>query len=44
MINIELQEVAPDILPELPQTHVSLLKQRSNNAAINTLERFVLKN
>ncbi len=43
MIPNELQEVAAKILPCLPDTHVSLLKQTVDNTAINTLESFVLK-
>lgn len=43
MIPIELQAVDGSLLPKLADTHVSLLKHRANNPAINTLEGFVLK-
>ena len=43
MIPNELQVVESKLLPNLPDTHVSLLKHRADNAAINTLEEFVLK-
>lgn len=43
MIPNELQAVDAKILPDLPDTHVSLLKHKANNAAINSLEVFVLK-
>jgi len=43
MIPNDLEEVDKDILPRLEDTHVSLLKHYSHNAAINTLEEFVLK-
>jgi len=43
MIPSELHEVDDKLLPQLPTTHVSLLKHNADNAAINTLESFVLK-
>jgi hypothetical protein len=43
MIPNELQAVDSALLPILSDTHVSLLKHRADNAAINTLEGFVLK-
>lgn len=43
MIPNELEAVDASILPTLADTHVSLLKHRADNAAINTLEGFVLK-
>lgn len=43
MISNELQAVEPPFLPNLDDTHVSLLKHRADNAAINTLEGFVLR-
>lgn len=42
MMNHELEPINEHLLPKLPKTHVSLLKQTANNPAINTLERFVL--
>jgi len=44
MIPNNLQEVKTQNIPKLPDTHVSLLKQKADNAIINTLEGFVLKN
>ncbi len=38
-----LEIIGPDKLPELADTHVSLLKHQANDAAINSLETFVLK-
>lgn len=43
MIPPELQAVDAMLLPKLADTHVSLLKHRADNAALNTLEEFVLK-
>lgn len=43
MIPNDLQAVDASLLPKLADTHVSLLKHRADNAAINTLEGFVLK-
>lgn len=42
MIPDGLHAVESTALPTLPDTHVSLLKHTDNNAAINTLEDFVL--
>ncbi len=43
MIPNELEAVDALLLPKLADTHVSLLKHRADNAAINTLEGFVLR-
>lgn len=43
MIPRELTPVGAKLLPALEATHVSLLKHKANNKAINTLEGFVLK-
>jgi DNA-binding transcriptional LysR family regulator len=43
MIPNELEAIDSALLPKLSDTHVSLLKHRADNAAINTLEGFVLK-
>ena len=43
MIPNELQAIDGSLLPKLADTHVSLLKHRADNPAINTLEGFVLK-
>jgi DNA-binding transcriptional LysR family regulator len=43
MIPNDLQAVDGSLLPKLADTHVSLLKHRADNAAINTLEGFVLR-
>ena len=43
MIPQDLQAVESAMLPKLADTHVSLLKHRADNPAINTLERFVLR-
>lgn len=43
MIPNDLQAVDVSLLPKLADTHVSLLKHRADNAAINTLEGFVLR-
>ncbi len=43
MIPSELNAIQLKSLPSLPDTHVSLLKHRSDNPVINTLEAFVLK-
>lgn len=43
MIPNDLQAVDASLLSKLADTHVSLLKHRADNAAINTLEGFVLK-
>jgi len=31
------------VLPKLADTHISLIKHVANNAAVNTLEEFVLR-
>lgn len=43
LIPHELQAVEASLLPKLTDTHVSLLKHRADNTAINTLEEFVLR-
>ncbi len=43
MIPSELHAVELSALPSLADTHVSLLKYQADNAAINSLEEFVLK-
>ncbi len=43
MIPNDLQAVDSSLLPKLADTHVSLLKHRADNPAINTLEGFVLR-
>lgn len=43
MIPNDLQAINNNRLPILENTHVSLLKHRADNPAINTLERFVLR-
>ena len=43
MIPHGLHAVDASLLPKLDDTHVSLLKHRADNAAINTLEGFVLR-
>lgn len=43
MIPDELTELPVGCLPRLPDTHVSLLKQKADNSIINTLEGFILK-
>lgn len=43
MIPPELPAVDATLLPPLADTHVSLLKHRADNPAINTLEDFVLR-
>ncbi len=43
MIPDELHEIETKDIPNLPDTHVSLLKQKADNAIINALEGFVLK-
>ncbi len=43
MIPDELQALDASLLPKLADTHVSLLKHRADNMAINTLEGFVLR-
>ncbi len=43
MIPNDLQVINNNLLPILENTHVSLLKHRPDNPAINTLERFVLR-
>lgn len=42
MISEELKSIE-SILPKLKDTHVSLLKHKANNPAINSLEEFVLR-
>lgn len=39
----QLEVMRTNFLPPLPHTHVSLLRQGSNNAAVQSLEDFVLK-
>ncbi|MBN8823517.1 MULTISPECIES: LysR substrate-binding domain-containing protein [unclassified Spirosoma] len=43
MIPADLQAIDATLLPKLADTHVSLIKHMANNAAINTLEEFVLR-
>lgn len=43
MIPNDLNVLEVPLLPKLSDAHISLLKHASNNAAINTLEDFVLK-
>ena len=43
MIPDELMEIEAQYMPNLPDTHVSLLKQKADNNIINTLEGFILK-
>ena len=43
MIPKELELLDIDELPELENSHISLLKHHKNNAAINSLEEFVLQ-
>ncbi|WPX96677.1 LysR substrate-binding domain-containing protein [Candidatus Bandiella euplotis] len=43
MISDELMEIESKYMPNLPDTHVSLLKQKADNNIINTLEGFILK-
>lgn len=43
MIPGELEAVDNTILPKLNDTHVSLLKHKADNPAINSLEEFVLR-
>lgn len=43
MIPDELTELKATYMPDLPDTHVSLLKQKADNSIINTLEGFILK-
>jgi DNA-binding transcriptional LysR family regulator len=43
MIPNELERMDESIMPKLEDTHVSLLKHRSDNVAVNSLESFVLK-
>ena len=43
MIPNDLQAIDASLLPKLADTHVSLLKHRADNPAINTLEGFVLR-
>ncbi|MFM8454901.1 MAG: LysR substrate-binding domain-containing protein [Gammaproteobacteria bacterium] len=43
MIPEELREIETKMLPVLPNTHVSLLKQKKDDLIINALEGFVLK-
>jgi hypothetical protein len=43
MIPSDLHEVETNVMPSLPDTHVSLLKQKADNTVINALEGFVLK-
>lgn len=43
MIPHQIQEIETKHMPNLPDTHVSLLKQKADNCIINELEGFVLK-
>jgi len=43
MIPDDLQAIDASLLPKLADTHISLIKHIANNAAINTLEEFVLR-
>lgn len=43
MIPEKMEAVEDHILPKLEDTHVSLLKHRADNPAVNSLEGFVLK-
>ena len=43
MIPDELTAIEVDYMPNLPDTHISLLKQKADNSIINTLEGFILK-
>lgn len=43
LIPQELSEIKTELIAKLPNTHVSLLKQASDNSIINTLEGFVLQ-
>jgi DNA-binding transcriptional LysR family regulator len=43
MIPKDLVAIGFELLPPLSDTHVSLLKHRTDNAAINSFEDFVLK-
>ncbi|MFY7843038.1 MAG: LysR substrate-binding domain-containing protein [Rhabdochlamydiaceae bacterium] len=43
MIPEELTELNHNEIPKLPDTHVSLLKERPDNSVVNALEGFVLR-
>jgi hypothetical protein len=43
MIPKELEILEESIMPKLDDTHVSILKHRSDNLAVNSLEGFVLR-
>lgn len=43
MIPDGLQAIDAAVLPKLADTHISLIKHVANNAAVNTLEEFVLR-
>ena len=43
MIPDDLQAIEAAVLPTLADTHISLIKHVANNAAVNTLEEFVLR-
>ena len=43
MIPDDLQAIDSAVLPKLADTHISLIKHVANNAAVNTLEEFVLR-
>ena len=43
MIPDGLQPIDAAVLPKLADTHISLIKHVANNAAVNTLEEFVLR-
>jgi DNA-binding transcriptional LysR family regulator len=40
----EIKVIRSHLLPELKDSHFSLLKHKNNNAAINSFEEFVIKN
>ena len=43
MIPKELETIEESIMPKIDDTHVSILKHRSDNLAVNSLEGFVLR-
>jgi len=40
----EIKIIRSNLLPELKNSHFSLLKHKNDNAAINSFEEFVIKN
>ena len=40
----EIKVIRSNLLPELKDSHFSLLKHKNNNAAVNSFEEFVIKN